>query len=136
MFEHVNWIAVIGAAIAAFVIGAIWYTPLFGKRWQALQGIDPGSMAGGPPLGPLLAANFVMTFLSATALAVIVTAFPADIVTAAFVGAVVWVASGLAVKFNDLLFAPRYSAGLFYIDSIGHLVALVVMAVIVSMFRA
>lgn len=136
MFEQVNWIAVLGAAVAAFVIGAIWYTPLFGKRWAALQGIDPSAMAGGPPLPASLAANFVMTLISAAALAVIVTAFPADVATAAFVGAVVWVASGLAVKFNDLLFAPRYSSGLFYIDSIGHLVALVVMAVIVSVFRA
>lgn len=136
MFDQVNWLAVLGAAFAAFVIGAIWYTPLFGKRWAALQGIDPSRMEGGPSLPASLAANFVMTLISATALAVIVTAFPADVATAAFVGAVVWVASGLAVKFNDLLFAPRYSAGLFYIDSIGHLVALVVMAVIVSVFRA
>lgn len=133
MFDHVNWIAVIGAAIAGFAIGAIWYGPLFGKRWAALHGIDP-SAGGGPPLGPILAVNFLVTLISATALAVLVTAFQADVVTAAFVGGLVWVASGLAIKLNDLLFA-RAPAGLFYIDSIGHLVALVVMAVIVSTFR-
>lgn len=134
MFDHVNWVAVIGAAIVAFAIGAIWYGPLFGKRWASLLGID-ASVPGGPPIGPLLAANFVMTLVAATALAVVVTAFPADIATAAFVGGLVWVASGLAVKLNDLLFARR-PVGLFYIDSIGQLVGLVVMAVIVSVFRA
>lgn len=133
MFDHVNWIAVIGAAIVAFVIGAIWYGPLFGKRWAALHGID-ASMTGGPPLAPILAASFVMSLVSATALAALTTAFAADVVTAAFVGGLVWVASALVAKVNDLLFA-REPAGLFYIDSIGHLITLVVMAVIVSTFR-
>lgn len=29
----INWLAVAGAAIAAFLIGGIWYGPLFGKAW-------------------------------------------------------------------------------------------------------
>lgn len=133
MFDHVNWLAVVGAAIVAFAIGAVWYGPLFGKRWAALLGVEAG--AGGPPAAPLLAANFVMTLVSATVLAVLVTPFAKDAVTAAFVGALVWVASGLVVKLNDLLFARR-PVGLFYIDSLLQLVTLVVMAVIVSVFRA
>lgn len=133
MFEHVNWLAVIGAAVAAFAIGAIWYGPLFGKRWAALHGVDP-SASGSPPLGPILAASFVMSLVAATALAAITTAFAADVVTAAFVGGLVWVASALVAKLNDLLFA-RQPVGLFYIDSIGHLLTIVVMAVIVSAFR-
>lgn len=133
MFDHVNWLAVIGAAIVAFVIGVLWYGPLFGKRWAALLGIP--TTGGGPPIAPFLAANFVMTLVSATALAVLVTPFANDVVTAAFVGVLVWVASGLVVKLNDLLFARR-PVGLFYIDSIGQLVALVVMAIIVSTFRS
>jgi len=133
MFEHVNWIAVIGAAIAGFAINAIWYGPLFGARWARLIGVDPNA-PGGPPLAPILAVNMVMNLVGATALAVLVTAFPQDAATAAFVGALVWVASGLVLKLNDLTFARR-PVGLFYIDSIGHLVTLVVMAVIVSTFR-
>lgn len=128
MFDHVNWVAVVGAAIVAFAIGAIWYGPLFGKRWAALIGAGQGGM-----IMPL-AINFLMGVVGATALAVLVTPFAKDALTAAFVGALVWVASGLAVKLNDLTFARRPVA-LFYIDSIGHLIALVVMAVIVSTFR-
>jgi hypothetical protein len=133
VFDHVNWLAVLGAAIAGFAVGAIWHGPLFGKRWAALHGIDP-STGGGAPIAPILAANFVLTLIGATALAALVTPFAADVTTAAFVGALVWVASGLAVKANDMLFA-RAPAGLFYIDSVGHLITLVVMAVIVSAFR-
>lgn len=134
MFDHVNWVAVLGAAIAGFAINAIWYGPLFGDRWARLIGVDPNA-PGGAPLAPILAVNFVMNALGATALAVLVTPFAADAVTAAFVAALVWVASGLVLKLNDLTFARR-PIGLFYIDSLGHLITLVVMAIIVSVFRA
>lgn len=134
MFDHVNWVAVIGAAIVAFAINAIWYGPLFGDRWARLIGVDP-SAPGGMPLGPILAVNFILNVLGATALAVLVTPFARDVVTAALLAVLVWAASGLVLKVNDLTFARR-PAGLFYIDSIGHLVSLVVMAAIVSVFRA
>ncbi len=29
-----NWISIFVAAVVPFVIGGIWYTALFGKRWQ------------------------------------------------------------------------------------------------------
>jgi hypothetical protein len=134
LFDHVNWVAVIGAAVAGFAINAIWYGPVFGARWARLIGVDPNA-AGGAPLAPILAVNFVMNVLGATALAVLVTPFAGDAATAAFVAGLVWVGSGLVLKLNDLTFARR-PVGLFYIDSIGHLITLVVMAVIVSVFRA
>ncbi|MBI2323565.1 MAG: DUF1761 family protein, partial [Chloroflexi bacterium] len=66
MFDQVNWIAVIGAAIVAFAINAVWYGPLFGARWARLIGVDP-NVPGGMPLGPILAVNFVMNAVGATA---------------------------------------------------------------------
>lgn len=134
MFDHVSWMAVIGAAIVGFVFNAIWYTPLFGTTWARLHGLDPNA-PGGPPLAPLLAVNFALNVLGATALAVLVKPFAKDVVTGAMVALFVWVASGLVLKLNDLTFARR-PAGLFYIDAIGHLITLVLMGVIVSLFRA
>ena len=134
MFDHVSWVAVLGAAVVAFALNAIWYGPLFGARWARLIGVDPNA-PGGVPLAPILAVNFVMNALGATALAVLVTPFAKDATTAALVAVLVWAASGLVLKVNDMTFARR-PAGLFYIDSIGHLVTLIAMAVIVSSFRA
>lgn len=38
----VNWLAVLSAALAKFVIGAVWYSPpVFGPRWRALVGATP-----------------------------------------------------------------------------------------------
>ena len=37
---HINYLAVILAAAANYIIGAIWYSALFGKQWKALSGIS------------------------------------------------------------------------------------------------
>jgi len=37
----INYLAVIGAAIVACVIGFLWYGPLFGKQWMASAGLSP-----------------------------------------------------------------------------------------------
>ncbi len=34
----INYLAVLGAAVAAMVIGFLWYGPLFGKAWSKLMG--------------------------------------------------------------------------------------------------
>ena len=36
---HVNYLAVLVAAIANYVIATIWYAAIFGKLWQKLTGI-------------------------------------------------------------------------------------------------
>ncbi|OJJ14825.1 hypothetical protein BKI52_40410 [marine bacterium AO1-C] len=33
-FAHINWLSVVVAAISAFLVGGIWYGPLFGKVWM------------------------------------------------------------------------------------------------------
>lgn len=34
-FSQINWLSVIVAAVVSFVIGGIWYGPLFGRAWMA-----------------------------------------------------------------------------------------------------
>jgi hypothetical protein len=43
--SNINWLAVIGAAISAFVIGGLWYGPLFGKAWMSTTGKTPEELA-------------------------------------------------------------------------------------------
>ena len=38
--SSVNWLGVIGAAIVSFIIGFLWYGPLFGKQWMKLSKIS------------------------------------------------------------------------------------------------
>ena len=61
---HIKLLAVLLAAVAAFVVGGLWYGALFGKVWRAELGIGPGQ----PPklgMGTMLGANFVLLLLSA-----------------------------------------------------------------------
>lgn len=41
---EVNYLAVLVAGLAGFSLGAVWYGPLFGKKWQALMGFTEESM--------------------------------------------------------------------------------------------
>jgi hypothetical protein len=43
----INWWAVIVAGVIKFVIGSVWYTVLFGKRWRELQGVPEGAPMDG-----------------------------------------------------------------------------------------
>ncbi len=36
---NLNWIAILVAAAAGFVVGGIWYGPLFGKAWMKERGL-------------------------------------------------------------------------------------------------
>src|SRR5438876_12360961 len=54
---HVNYLAVLVAAVAVFVLGWLWYSRLlFFKPWMRLRGMDPvAAMAGAKmPAGKLL----------------------------------------------------------------------------------
>lgn len=43
----INLVAVVAAAVASFVIGMAWYSPmLFGNTWMKLSGVDPKKMKG------------------------------------------------------------------------------------------
>ena len=42
--RRMNYLAVLVAAVAAFVVSSVWYT-IFGNAWMELRGIDPATAA-------------------------------------------------------------------------------------------
>jgi len=56
------WLLLI-AAVSAFLLGGIWYGPLFGKAWARENGFA-ADFRGGPP-ARVLGLSFVFTFLAA-----------------------------------------------------------------------
>jgi hypothetical protein len=65
-----NYVAVVVAAAAAFVVGAVWYTPLlFGRAYMEVRGMNQGATADmRPPARELLgefAKNLVVAFVLA-----------------------------------------------------------------------
>jgi hypothetical protein len=72
-FGLVNWIPVLGATIAAFVLGGIWYSPMvFGKAWVAANGFDVKSMKEKDRnVGALFVLAFVLQWLTASLLSAV-----------------------------------------------------------------
>ncbi len=67
---HFSFLALGVSVVAAYIFGAVWYGPLFGKRWAELAGFKMDKESSGkPPVSAL-----VMT-LAGTVLMVSVLAF-------------------------------------------------------------
>lgn len=65
---QVNWLAVLAAALASFLLGGLWYSALFAKAWQALVGMDDAKMRGGNK-ALIFGGAFVLAFVAAAVFA-------------------------------------------------------------------
>jgi len=66
----INYLAVILAAIAAFVVGALWYSPLlFGRAYMEVRGLNPSAAAEMKPRVGELLGEFVKNIVVAFVLA-------------------------------------------------------------------
>jgi hypothetical protein len=68
--EAVNWWSVLVAALAGFVIGGLWYGPLFQKPWMRLSGVTKqGGARTNMPL--TFGGAYVLNLMGAFGIAVI-----------------------------------------------------------------
>lgn len=110
---EVNWIAVIAAGVSAFVLGGIWYGPLFGKKWQALVGLSDEQVKSAN-MGKVLGGSLVLSLIAAFVFAMFLGPEPGlQLATGAgFAAGLCWVAATFGINY---LFAQR-PLGLFLID--------------------
>ena len=95
---HLNWLAVVAAAVSTFLIGGLWYSPMmFGRAWMSANGFKQENLGGN--MGKIFGFAFVFALLMSANLA----AFLADAKTTAAWGATAgflagfgWVAFGVA----------------------------------------
>ncbi len=98
--ESINWIGAVVGAIAAFGLGAVWYSPaVFGRRWQAAAGLGDDDIASAP-----MGRTFAIAGIASLVAALVFAAFlgPAGIVFGTAVGAtagVGWVAASFAINY-------------------------------------
>lgn len=73
ILQQINWLAVLVAGLAYFFLGAIWYTTLFGKKWQSYNKAlmeDPNAKKGS---AAIMFISFIFMLICAFGLALIVT---------------------------------------------------------------
>jgi hypothetical protein len=97
---EINFLAVIAAALSAFVIGGLWYSPLlFQQSWMTANGLSRADLEKGGEARIFVGA-FVLSLIMAFNLAAFLAAPDTTLAWGATAGALAgvgWVASGIAV---------------------------------------
>lgn len=132
-FQLINWLAVLAATVAAFLLGGLWFSPvMFAKAWMAAIG-KPAEELGKP--APSMAITFVTTFIMATALALIIGRMPMmSIVGGVRFGITVGVGIVFMGMISDYAFTAT-SRTLLWIQGSYHVAMVVLMCVILTYWR-
>lgn len=131
-FTNLNWLEVIVAAVAAVVIGFIWYLPMvFGKRWAASIGRD---LPGAGEVNPMIyVASIGQALVVAYVLALVIAAIGTTTLTENLVVAFVLWLGFVAVRALDAVFFERRSVEYWLINVGFGLVSMLVMAAIYAL---
>ena len=126
-----NWLAILAATASSFVLGGLWYGPLFKKVWCREAGIDPA--AAPPHPGRTFAVAIVCALLSATVFATMLpaNATAADGFGVGFVVGLFFVAMSFGINYA---FSQR-SLKLWMIDGGYHVVQFVLIGLILGAWR-
>lgn len=137
-FDHVNVWAVLVAGVVVFLLGGLWYTALFGKKWQALHGYSPEKMAQmqakRPP--PVFFGIMVVCYI-VLALIFSIVAGLVGVTTAGggvLLGLILWIAPTAALKMTDHIASDK-PFGAYVIDASFQLIALLTTGAIVGAWR-
>lgn len=116
MFD-VNWLAVVLAALAGFVVGGIWYGPVMGKRWMGAVGLSEEQIKGGS-MGLIYGGAFAFSLLASWTLAHTFATYAQDLSIPVKVMTAFGVALGFIVPAigTNYLFSQK-SKALFFIDA-------------------
>ncbi len=136
-FVGINPWAVLVSAIAAMVIGFLWYSPiLFANPWMRLMGFDPNDKAKIAEMqkgaGKIYALAFVASLVSAVVLAKIIAV--TSVVSIPYgmkVGFAVWLGFVTTVQLTGALFG-RQPTKLYVINTGYQLVCYLVMGAILA----
>ncbi len=134
-FGDVNYLAVLVAAVAYWVLGAVWYSPpLFARQWAAGVGITLPQPGQRPPV-VLFVTTFIAFFVVALAMAFLAGAGGAATLSQ---GLLLGLITGVGFVVTVLLVTHAYEqrpASVWLINAGYHLVGFVLTAVIVSVWQ-
>lgn len=135
----INYLSILVAAIAAFVVGFLWYgKALFGKAWIRLAGWTPEELEANKKKG--MGRTMVMAFIALLVIAYVL-AYTLNLLgissIRAGLGAAFWLWLGFtaAPLFMNKLFGKNKSTALFLIDSGHYLAVFLVMSVILTLWK-
>jgi hypothetical protein len=131
-FSQINWLAVIVATLAAFLVGSIWYSPiLFSKIWQKEIKMSDEEMKHAN-MALIFGSAFILNLVAAIVLAMFLGRHAGLTMglMASLMVAIAWIGTALGTNY---LFT-RKSLKLFFIDAGYYVVYYAVMGIILGIW--
>ena len=130
--ESINYLAVLVAALSAFIIGGLWYSVLFAKPWMVENGFDDEQLKKGN-MGMIFGGSFILSFVISFVLVLFLgperdALFGA---MAGFLAGLFWVATAMGITY---LF-ERKSLKLYLINAGYHVITFTVIGFILGVWR-
>lgn len=130
-FQSLNWLAIFVAALSSFLIGGVWYGPIFGKAWMQENKLTEDQLKQ-RNMGMVFGLSFLLALFAAFNLAMFIGP-EADMMfgtMAGFLAGLGWVATMVGIHY---LFEMK-SFKLFFINAGYSTVALTVMGLILGVW--
>lgn len=131
----IRLVPVLLATAAAFILGALWYSALFGKTWNRLHGYTEehlAAMKAKRPMPLFFAGIIAVDLVTAAAGAVFAHALHATgAQDGVHLGFAVWLGIATPIQFTNWLASDR-PIGLYAIDTIFQLLRLALMGAILA----
>jgi hypothetical protein len=138
---NIDYIAVLVAAVAQFIFGAIWYMPLFGKIWGEMHDFDKLSpevqseMQKG--MWPWLVVQFIVTVVTTAVFSMLLNSASSEW-HAYGLGGFLWLGFILPTQISTIVFGgtePKWMFKKIAISAVGALLCIMIAAAILSAFQ-
>ena len=136
IFSNINCLAVLVAAIAYFMLGAIWYSKaLFGAKWAVAVGINMNDPDKGKGMAKMMIGTFVLILVTCIGLALLVNRLDLTLFVSAvklsLITGICFATTAVSISF---IYESRPTA-LYFIDCGYHLVGHIAAAIILVLWR-
>lgn len=133
---EINYLAVLVSAAAGFVIGALWYSVLFGKVWMKLSGMDKKKIEKGKKKG--MAKSYVAGFATLLVMAFVLAHFvdmaeATTVLGGAQAGFWAWLGFVATIMLNKVIWEGK-PVKLYVLDAAHYLVVLLAMGSILAVW--
>ncbi|OGG51892.1 hypothetical protein A2704_06780 [Candidatus Kaiserbacteria bacterium RIFCSPHIGHO2_01_FULL_54_36b] len=136
-----DYLPVLVATLAAFAVGALWYGPLFGRRWRLLMNFSEGHMGAsegaatgqGMGMASAMVGGFIATFFLVWTLNFLLKAFSVVTLSGALALSLLVSIGFIATTLANSVFYERRPWGL-YLINLGHYVVALIVAALVLLY--
>ena len=136
ILSNLNWLHILVATIAYFMLGALWYSFLFQKKWVEYQGIDMNNPNAKQGAGLIMAFSFVLFFVVCVGLAILIAKM--NLIGGMMSGIKLGLTTGIcfsAMAISITYLYVKKPFGLHLIDGLYHVIGQIIAGVILCAWK-